>query len=77
MLRTLVPAAVAVLFCFSVPVAGKRQGAQHSGTHEEQEAGTPDVFRLCAAEIPSERRIVSSLKLNRARLSPACRKVFS
>ena len=40
-------------------------------------ACTPDVFRLCSAQIPDEKRIVACLKQNTARLSPACRKVFS
>ena len=33
----------------------------NSGTVEEQMACTPDVFRLCSAQIPSEERIVACL----------------
>jgi hypothetical protein len=48
----------------------------HSGTQEEQQACTPDVFRLCSAQIPNEDRIVACLNKNMAKLSPACRAVM-
>lgn len=48
----------------------------NSGTVEEQMACTPDVFRLCSAEIPSEERIVECLNKNISKLKPACRKVM-
>ncbi len=73
MYRMFVPAAVAAVFCLSAALAG----AQHRGSADDQAACTPDVFRLCAAEIPSETRIVACLKQKKARLSPRCRKVFS
>ncbi len=47
------------------------------GTKEQQEACTPDVYRLCQAHIPDRDRIVACLRANRHKLSPACRKVFS
>jgi hypothetical protein len=62
--------------CFTAINVGA-QDKRHQGTKEEQEACTPDVFRLCQKFIPDERRITNCLKLNRKRLSPACRKVFS
>ncbi|MGO8953312.1 MAG: hypothetical protein ACLPWS_06930 [Rhodomicrobium sp.] len=77
MIRTLVPVCVAAALCFGAAIAGAEQTMQHSGTAEEQAACTSDVFRLCAVHIPSESRIVACLKQNKARLSPACRKVFS
>ncbi len=77
MIRTLAPVAFAVALFFNATGAGSEQTAQHSGTADEQAACTPDVFRLCAAHIPSESRIVACLRHNKARLSPACRKVFS
>lgn len=49
----------------------------HSGTADEQAACTPDVFRLCASEIPSEPKIVACLNRKIDKLSPACRKVMS
>ncbi len=77
MYRIVVPAAVAAVFCLSAVLAGAQQTVQHSGSADEQSACTPDVFRLCSAEIPSETRIVSCLKHKKAKLSPGCRKVFS
>lgn len=49
----------------------------HSGTKEEQDACTPDVFRFCSAQIPNEDRIVACLNRHLAKLSPACRSVMS
>lgn len=49
----------------------------HSGTADEQAACTPDVFRLCASEIPSEAKIVACLNRKVDKLSPACRKVMA
>lgn len=50
--------------------------ARAGGTVDEQMACTPDVFRLCSAEIPSEDRIVVCLNKKISQLSPACRKVM-
>jgi hypothetical protein len=49
----------------------------HSGTQDEQQACTPDVFRLCSAQIPNEDRIVACLNRHLAKLSPACRSVMA
>ncbi len=57
-------------------MAGATGSFAHSGTEEEQQACTPDVFRLCSAQIPSEERIVACLNKNMAKLSPACRAVM-
>ena len=50
--------------------------ARAGGTVEDQMACTPDVFRLCSAEIPSEDRIVVCLNKKISQLSPSCRKVM-
>jgi hypothetical protein len=50
--------------------------AQHSGTLEQKMACTPDVFRLCGAQIPDENRIVACLRQNTLLLSGPCRAVF-
>ena len=71
MFRRIVPVAIAATFCFATATAS----AEHSADAES--ACTPDVFRLCSAQIPSQGKIVACLRHNRARLSPACRKVFS
>lgn len=52
------------------------QGNSYRGTQSQQEACTPDVHRLCEAEIPDEKRIVACLRANVWKLSADCRKVF-
>ena len=42
----------------------------------DQEACTPDVFRLCTSAIPSEDAIVACLNAKTAQLSPQCRAVI-
>jgi hypothetical protein len=45
-------------------------------TPEQKRACTPDVYRLCAGEIPNVRAIVACLRRQKASLSDACRAVF-
>ncbi len=45
-------------------------------TPEQRRACTPDVYRLCAGEIPNVRAITACLRRQRASLSDACRAVF-
>jgi len=49
---------------------------QYRGTMEQQMACTPDVFRLCGAQIPDVNRIVACLQQNTPQLSGPCRAVF-
>jgi hypothetical protein len=49
---------------------------QYRGTAEQQMACTPDVWRLCGAEIPDVDRIVACLRANTPQLSPGCRAAF-
>jgi hypothetical protein len=49
---------------------------EYRGTMEQQMACTPDVFRLCGAQIPDVNRIVGCLRQNTAQLSGPCRAVF-
>jgi hypothetical protein len=49
---------------------------QYPGTMAQQLACTPDVFRLCGAQIPDVNRIVACLRQNTPQLSGACRAVF-
>jgi hypothetical protein len=49
---------------------------EYRGTWEQQMACTPDVFRLCGAQIPDVNRIVGCLRQNTAQLSSSCRAVF-
>jgi hypothetical protein len=46
------------------------------GTPEQRKACTPDVYRLCAGEIPNARAIAACLRRQKANLSDACRAVF-
>lgn len=46
------------------------------GTMEQQMACTPDVWRLCGAQVPDVDRIVACLRGNTAQLSAPCRAVF-
>jgi hypothetical protein len=46
------------------------------GTPDQRRACTPDVYRLCAGEIPNVRAITACLRRNKANLSEACRAVF-
>jgi hypothetical protein len=45
-------------------------------TPEQKRACTPDVYRLCAGEIPNVRAIAACLRRQKANLSDACRAVF-
>ncbi len=45
-------------------------------TAEQKRACTPDVYRLCAGEIPNVRAITACLRRQKANLSEACRAVF-
>ena len=46
------------------------------GTPDQKRACTPDVYRLCAGEIPNVRAITACLRRQKASLSDACRAVF-
>jgi hypothetical protein len=53
-------------------------GSVHAqqGTPEQRRACTPDVYRLCAGEIPNARAITACLRRQKASLSSACAAVF-
>ena len=46
------------------------------GSPEQRKACTPDVYRLCAGEIPNVRAVTACLRRQKASLSPACAAVF-
>jgi hypothetical protein len=51
--------------------------ASRAFTEEDQRRlCTPDVFRLCSAEIPDRERITACMRRQRANLSEGCRSVF-
>jgi hypothetical protein len=57
-------------------VQGAAVAQDNRGTMEQQMACTPDVMRLCGAQIPDIDRIVACLRYNVPQLSPQCRAVF-
>jgi hypothetical protein len=50
--------------------------AQAFTEEDQQRLCTPDVFRLCSAEIPDRARITACMMHKRAQLSEGCRSVF-
>ena len=48
----------------------------HAYTAEQQQACTPDAFRLCSSEIPYIERIRACMIRNKSQLSPTCRAFF-
>ena len=45
-------------------------------TPEQQQACTPDAFRLCNSDIPDVDRVTACMIRNKAQLSPGCRAFF-
>jgi len=45
-------------------------------TADEQQACTPDAFRLCSSEIPDVDRVTACMIRNKAQLSPPCKAFF-
>ncbi len=50
--------------------------AAEPGTPAQRRACTPDVYRLCAGEIPNVRAITACLRRQKENLSEACKAVF-
>jgi len=59
-----------------IAAAGSASSEEYRGTFEQQMACTPDVWRLCGAQIPDVDRIVACLRQNTPQLSASCRAVF-
>jgi len=57
-------------------LAGGGPARAELATPEQKKACTPDVYRLCAGEIPNPRAITACLRRQKANLSEACRAVF-
>ena len=45
-------------------------------TPEQEQACTPDAFRLCGAEIPDVGRVTACMVAKKSQLSPPCRAQF-
>ena len=51
-------------------------GSAGAATAEQRAACTPDVYRLCAGEIPSVPAITACMRRQKANLSANCKAVF-
>ena len=67
----------AISVCCGVAYETSAFSQEYQGTMEQQMACTPDVFRLCGAQIPDANRIVACLQQNTPQLSGPCRAVFN
>jgi hypothetical protein len=66
-----------ILTCaISMLTTGVAWSQEYRGTWEQQMACTPDVWRLCAAQVPDVNSIVACLRANTPQLSNGCRAVF-
>lgn len=70
-----ITACALVVVALAAPTAALAQ--QHQGSAEDQMACTPDVYRLCAGNIPDEDAITACLRQHKPQLSPGCKAVFS
>ena len=66
----------AATFGFLLTLFASGSAGAQQGTPEQRRACTPDVYRLCAGEIPNVRAITACLRRRKASLSPACAAVF-
>ena len=67
---------LAIAVAASIALQAPALAEEYRGTFEQQLACTPDVWRLCATEIPDVNRIVGCLRQNTPQLSESCRAVF-
>jgi hypothetical protein len=51
-------------------------GTADAYTPEQQQACTPDAFRLCGDAVPDVDRVTACMIRNRSQLSPGCRVYF-
>lgn len=72
--RSRIRTATTVGLLLALFAAGSANAQQ--GTPEQRRACTPDVYRLCAGEIPNARAITVCLRRQKGSLSPACAAVF-
>jgi hypothetical protein len=56
--------------------ASLASGESQAYTAEQQQACSPDAFRLCSAEIPDVERVTACMVRNKSQLSPQCRAFF-
>lgn len=64
---------LAAAFGLMLVLGSIHPASAYQGTPEQRRAWTPDVYRLCAGEIPNVRAITACLQRQKGNLSPACR----
>ena len=64
------------MFAFLLALIASGSAHAQQGTPEQRRACTPDVYRLCAGDIPNVRAITACLRRQKASLRPACAAVF-
>ena len=69
--------AAAVAIIGNITLQSLAHSEEYRGTWEQQMACTPDVWRLCGAQVPDVHRIVACLRRNTDRLSERCHAVFA
>ena len=69
--------AMLVVSALTSPATVAIAATEEKGTSAQRAACTPDVFRLCASEIPNVDKIVMCLKREKPRLSAGCKAVFA
>jgi hypothetical protein len=65
--------------CFMLVIAlsaSPLAGAAYAYTPEQQQACTPDAFRLCGDAIPDVARVTACMIARKSELSPGCRVYF-
>jgi hypothetical protein len=67
---------LAVAFSLVLALFTAGRAMAEPGTAEQRRACRPDVYRLCAGEIPNVAAITACLRARKASLSDACRAVF-
>lgn len=67
---------LALLLGLVLALLASGSASAEPGTPDQKRACTPDVYRLCAGEIPNVRAITACLRRQKASLSDACRAVF-
>lgn len=70
------PSRRASMLGFLLALMAGGSAAAQQGTPEQRRACTPDVYRLCAGEIPNARAITACLRRQKSSLSSACAAVF-
>jgi hypothetical protein len=68
--------AAAVVLALAAALLGAGAAQADLATAAQKRACTPDVYRLCAGEIPNVKAIVACLRRQKGNLSEGCRAVF-